>query len=322
MNSQIHGPLKIFCGNSLPELALGIAQKLGVPLGSAQVTKFSDGETSVSIGETVRGCDVFVIQSTQEPTNDHLMELLIMIDAFKRASAGRINAVIPYYGYARQDRKVKSRDPITAKLVADLLTTAGADRVITMDLHSDQIQGYFNIPLDNLLGAPILIKYLLEKGAADAEDVIMVSPDIGAVTRTRRFAERLNAPLAIIDKRRPKANVSEIMNIIGDVNGKRCILVDDMIDTGGTIANAAFALKEHGAKEIYACASHAVLSGDACDKLERAPLDRIILLDSISLPKEKQRAKIKVLSCVDLFSEAIRRVHENEPLSSLFIKLD
>lgn len=322
MYSQIHGPLKIFCGNSLPELALGIAQKLGVPLGISQVSKFSDGETSVSIGETVRGCDVFVVQSTQAPTNDHLMELLIMIDAFKRASAGRINAVIPYYGYARQDRKVKSRDPITAKLVADLLTTAGADRVITMDLHSDQIQGYFNIPLDNLLGAPILLKYLLEKGAADTDDVIMVSPDIGAVTRTRRFAERLNAPMAIIDKRRPKANVSEIMNIIGDVNGKRCILVDDMIDTGGTIAHAAFALKAHGAKEVYACASHAVLSGDACDKLDQAPLDRVILLDSINLPKEKHRAKIKVLSCVDLFSEAIRRIHENEPLSSLFIKLD
>ena len=245
-----------------------------------------------------------------------------MLDAFKRASAGRINVVIPYYGYARQDRKVKSRDPITAKLVADLLTTAGADRVITMDLHSDQIQGYFNIPLDNLLGAPILLNYLLDKGVGDAGDVVMVSPDIGAVTRTRRFAERLNVPIAIIDKRRPKANVSEIMNIIGDVKDKRCILVDDMIDTGGTIANAAFALKDHGAKEVYACASHAVLSGDACDKLEQAPINRVILLDSIPLSPQKQRSNIRVLSCVDLFSEAIRRIHENEPLSSLFVKVD
>lgn len=322
MHSQIYGPIKIFCGNSLPDLAGGIARKLGVPLGLSEVTKFSDGETSVSIGETVRGCDVFVIQSTHTPVNDHLMELLIMIDAFKRASAGRINAVMPYYGYARQDRKVKSRDPITAKLVADLLTSAGADRVITMDLHSDQIQGYFNIPLDNLLGAPILLKYFLEKGAAQAEDVVVVAPDIGAVTRTRRVAERLNAPIAIIDKRRPKANVSEIMNIIGDVDGKRCILVDDMIDTGGTIANAAFALKDHGAREIYAAASHAVLSGEACDKLERAPIDRVILLDSIHLPRDKQREKFRILSCGDLFSEAIRRVHENEPLSDLFVKVD
>ncbi|MFZ2258317.1 MAG: ribose-phosphate pyrophosphokinase [Clostridiaceae bacterium] len=322
MHTQIHGPMKIFGGNSVPNLAAGIAQRLGVPLGLSTVTRFSDGETSVSINETVRGCDVFVIQSTQTPTNDHLMELLIMLDAFKRASAGRINVVIPYYGYARQDRKVKSRDPITAKLVADLLTTAGADRVITMDLHSDQIQGYFNIPLDNLLGAPILLNYLLDKGVGDAGDVVMVSPDIGAVTRTRRFAERLNVPIAIIDKRRPKANVSEIMNIIGDVKDKRCILVDDMIDTGGTIANAAFALKDHGAKEVYACASHAVLSGDACDKLEQAPINRVILLDSIPLSPQKQRSNIRVLSCVDLFSEAIRRIHENEPLSSLFVKVD
>lgn len=322
MHPQFYGPIKIFCGNSLPTLAGSIAQRLGVPLGISEVTRFSDGETSVSIGETVRGCDVFVIQSTGTPANDHLMELLIMIDAFKRASAGRINAVIPYYGYARQDRKVKSRDPITAKLVADLLTTAGADRVITMDLHSDQIQGYFNIPLDNLLGAPILIDYLRTKGVGDSDDVVFVSPDIGAVTRTRRFAERLNAPIAIIDKRRPKANVSEIMNIIGDVSGKRCILVDDMIDTGGTIANAAYALKEHGARAIYACASHAVLSGAASDKLAAAPLDRVILLDSICLPKEKLRDNFRILSCADLFSEAIRRIHENEPLSGLFVKVD
>ncbi len=321
MHSQTYGPIKIFCGNSLPTLAAGIAQKLGVPLGLSEVTKFSDGETSVSINETVRGCDVFVIQSTQTPSNDHLMELLIMIDAFKRASAGRINAVIPYYGYARQDRKVKSRDPITAKLVADLLTTAGADRVITMDLHSDQIQGYFNIPLDNLVGAPILLKYFIEKGAANVDDVVLVAPDIGAVTRTRRFAERLNAPIAIIDKRRPKANVSEIMNLIGDVEGKRCILVDDMIDTGGTITNAAYALRDHGAKEIYAAATHAVLSGEACDRLQKSPLDRVILLDTICLEQHKMRDKFQVLSCVDIFGEAIRRVHENEALSSLFDKL-
>ena len=238
-----HGKnIKVFTGNSHPELANEIAKILGVPMGASKVSTFSDGEISVDINETVRGADVFIVQSTCSPVNNNLMELLIMIDAFKRASAGRINAVIPYYGYARQDRKAKSRDPITAKLVADLLTAAGADRVLTMDLHASQIQGYFNIPVDHLMGAPILSKHFVEKGLADQDDVVVVSPDLGSVTRARKFADRLHAPIAIIDKRRPKANVSEIMNIIGEVEGKRCILIDDMIDTAGTIANAANAL--------------------------------------------------------------------------------
>lgn len=310
--------MKIFAGNSQPEMALGIARKLGLPLGKAEISRFSDGEIAVSIAETVRGCDVFVVQSTRTPVNDNLMELLIMIDAFKRASAGRINAVIPYYGYARQDRKVKARDPITAKLVANLLTVAGADRVITLDVHSEQIQGYFDIPMDNLHGGPILAKYFSDLGFRNADDVVLVAPDLGSVTRTRKFAERLGAPIAIIDKRRPKPNVSEIMNIIGDVTDKRCIMVDDMIDTGGTIANAAAALKAHGAREVYAAASHAVLSGAAPQRLQASPINEIILLDTIRLGEEKAVGKIRVLSCIELFSEAIHRVHANEPLSTIF----
>lgn len=232
-----HGKkIKIFTGNSHPELAKEIADLLGIPLGNAKVSTFSDGEISVDINETVRGVDVFIVQSTSSPVNNNLMELLIMIDAFKRASAGRITAVIPYYGYARQDRKAKSRDPITAKLVADILTAAGANRVLTMDLHASQIQGYFNIPVDHLLGSPILAKSFVENGFNDKDDVVVVSPDLGSVTRARKFADKLNAPIAIIDKRRPRANVSEIMNIIGDVRGKRCILIDDMIDTAGTLS--------------------------------------------------------------------------------------
>lgn len=310
--------MKIFCGNSSKDLADGIARTLGVPLGQAEVGRFSDGEISVSIAETVRGCDVYVIQSTRTPVNDHLMELLIMMDAFKRASAGRINAVIPYYGYARQDRKAKARDPITAKLVADLLTEAGADRVIAMDLHSEPIQGYFDIPVDNLLGGPILAGYFLEKGFGQAHDVTVVAPDVGSVKRTRRFAEFLGAPIAIIDKRRPEPNVSEIMHIIGEVKDKRCIMVDDMIDTGGTVANAAQALKEQGAKEIYVAATHAVLSGQAPDRIASAPVTEAVFLDTIPLTEDKKRHNIRALSCVSLFSEAIRRVHENEPLSTIF----
>lgn len=310
--------IKIFAGNSLPEMAAGIARNLNTYVGEAQLNRFSDGETAVSIGETVRGCDVFVIQSTQTPVNDNLMELLIMIDAFKRASAGRINAVIPYYGYARQDRKVKARDPITAKLVANLLTSAGADRVITLDVHSPQIQGYFDIPMDNMRGGPILANYFIDRGFRNAEDVILVAPDLGSVSRTREFAERLGAPIAIIDKRRPRPNVSEIMNIIGDVSNKRCIMVDDMIDTGGTIVNAAKALKAHGAKEIYAAASHAVLSGNAPDRLQESEVTEVIFLDTVRLGADKIKDKMTVLSCVDLFSEAIERVHCNRPLSTIF----
>ncbi len=260
--------IKIFSGNSNSDLAKEIADRLGLPLGDSDVKTFSDGEISVNINETVRGVDVFVVQSTNAPVNDHLMEMLIMIDAFKRASAGRITAVIPYYGYARQDRKAKARDPITAKLVADILTAAGADRVLTMDLHAPQIQGYFDIPLDHLLGAPILSKYFVQKGFLDRDDIVVVSPDLGSVTRARKFADKLQAPIAIIDKRRPKANVSEVMNIIGDIEGKVCILIDDMIDTAGTITNGAEALVKIGAKEVYACCTHAVLSGPAIDRLE------------------------------------------------------
>ncbi|MFH5836126.1 ribose-phosphate diphosphokinase [Proteiniclasticum sp. C24MP] len=309
---------KVFAGNSHPELAKQIADILGVKLGDNKVGTFSDGEIFVETNETVRGCDVFIVQSTNNPVNDNLMELLIMIDAFKRASAGRINAVIPYYGYARQDRKVKSRDPITAKLVADLLTKAGADRVLTMDLHAAQIQGYFNIPLDHLLGMPIIADYFIKKGFMENSDVVVVSPDLGSVTRTRKLAERLHAPMAIIDKRRPKANVSEIMNIIGDIKGKTCILIDDMIDTAGTISNAANALMDLGAVEVYAACTHGVLSGPAIDRINHSAIKELVMLDTIAQPKREDMHKFTSLSVAPLFAEAIRRITEDVPLSKLF----
>lgn len=314
-----HGKnIKVFTGNSHPELANEIAKILGVPMGASKVSTFSDGEISVDINETVRGADVFIVQSTCSPVNNNLMELLIMIDAFKRASAGRINAVIPYYGYARQDRKAKSRDPITAKLVADLLTAAGADRVLTMDLHASQIQGYFNIPVDHLMGAPILSKHFVEKGLADQDDVVVVSPDLGSVTRARKFADRLHAPIAIIDKRRPKANVSEIMNIIGEVEGKRCILIDDMIDTAGTIANAANALKDLGATAVYACCTHGVLSGPAFERINNSAIEELVMLNTIDLPENVETDKITSLSVAPIFAEAIKRIYDDEPISKLF----
>jgi ribose-phosphate pyrophosphokinase len=314
-----HGKnIKIFTGNAHPQLAADIAKILGLPVGSAQVGCFSDGETSVNINETVRGADVFVVQPTNAPVNDNLMELLIMIDAFKRASAGRVTAVIPYYGYARQDRKAKARDPITAKLVADIITTAGADRVLTMDLHAAQIQGYFNIPLDNLMGVPILAKYFVEKGFKENDDVVVVSPDLGSVTRARKFADKLHAPIAIIDKRRPRANVCEIMNIIGDVKGKICILVDDMIDTAGTIANAANALINLGAKEVYACCSHGVLSGPAIERLQNCALKEVVMLNTIKLPEEKNMEKFKYISVAPIFAEGIKRIYEDVSISGLF----
>lgn len=309
---------KIFTGNSHPELAKKIADILGVKLGDSRVGTFSDGEIFAETNETVRGCDVFIIQSTNHPVNDNLMELLIMIDAFKRASAGRINAVIPYYGYARQDRKVRSRDPITAKLVADILTTAGADRVLTMDLHASQIQGYFNIPLDHLLGMPIISDYFIKKGFSENSDVVVVSPDLGSVTRTRKLAERLHAPMAIIDKRRPKANVSEIMNIIGEVKGKTCILIDDMIDTAGTISNAANALMGLGAKEVYAACTHGVLSGPAIDRINQSAIKELVMLDTIPWPNRDDMDKFTALSVAPLFAEAIKRITEDVPLSKLF----
>jgi ribose-phosphate pyrophosphokinase len=311
-----HGKnIKIFTANSNPSLAKEIADILEVPVGDSNVSKFSDGEISVDINETVRGADVFVIQSTNNPVNDYLMELLIMIDAFKRASAGRITAVIPYYGYARQDRKAKARDPITAKLVADLIDAAGADRVLTMDLHAAQIQGYFNVPVDHLLGTPILGRYYVEK---NLEDVVVVSPDLGSVTRARKFADRLHAPIAIIDKRRPKANVSEVMNIIGDVSGKTAILVDDMIDTAGTIVHGAEALMERGAKKVLACCTHPVLSGPAVERIQNSPISELVVLNTIALPQEKKLDKIKVLSVAPVFAEAIKRIYQDISVSPLF----
>ena len=314
-----HGKnIKIFTGNSHPELAKEIADLLGLPLGKSKVSTFSDGEISVDIGETVRGTDVFIVQSTSSPVNDNLMELLIMIDAFKRASAGRITVVMPYYGYARQDRKAKSRDPITAKLVADLITAAGAYRVLTMDLHAAQIQGYFNIPVDHLLGSSILANYFVEKGFDEDDDVVVVSPDLGSVTRARKFADRLHAPIAIIDKRRPKANVSEIMNIIGEIKGKKCILIDDMIDTAGTIANAANALKDLGATNVYACCTHGVLSGPAFERINNSAIEELVMLNTIKLPERDGLIKFKALSVAPLFAEAIKRIYNDEPISKLF----
>ena len=309
--------IKIIAGNSNMELAQKIADYIGVNVANCQVTTFSDGEISVNINETVRGCDVFVVQSTNNPVNENLMELLIMIDALRRASAGRITAVIPYYGYARQDRKAKARDPITAKLVANLITAAGADRVLTMDLHAAQIQGYFDIPLDHLLGGSLLANYFNKK---NIEDLVVVSPDLGRVTRSRKFANQLDGevPLAIIDKRRPKANVCEVMNLIGDVNGKNVIMLDDMIDTAGTITNAANALKEFGAKDIYACCTHAVLSGPAIERIENSAISELIVLDTIRLPKEKEIDKIKVLTVAEMFGEAIKKIFSNESVSVLF----
>ncbi|NLP14037.1 MAG: ribose-phosphate diphosphokinase [Clostridium sp.] len=319
---NLHGKdIKIFAGNSNMELAKEIAEKMGLPLGMANVGKFSDGETAININEVVRGSDVFIIQSTCPPVNDNLVELLIMIDALKRASAGRITAVMPYFGYARQDRKAKARDPISAKLVANLLTKAGADRVLTMDLHAPQLQGFFDIPLDHLLGGRILAHYFLDK-FGDTSDVVVVSPDVGSVSRSRKFAQRLDVPLAIIDKRRPKANVSEIMNIIGDVNNKRAILVDDIIDTGGTIVNAANALAEMGAKEVYACCTHGLLSGPAIEKIEKSQMKELVALNTIPLDENKRIDKIISLSVATVFAEAIERIYGDISISSLFTQQD
>ena len=306
---------KVFCGNSHPELAEEIASIMGKPLGKATVTKFSDGEISVNLWETVRGIDVYIVQPTCNPVNDNLMELLIMIDAMKRASAGRINAVIPYYGYARQDRKAKARDPITAKLVANLLVAAGADRVVSMDLHANQIQGYFDIPVDHLVGMPILARYFKEK---KLDDLCVVSPDHGSVTRARNMAEFLDCPIAIVDKRRPEPNKSEIMNIIGDIEGKNCIIIDDMIDTAGTITNAANAIKDMGAKNVYACATHPVLSGPALERIDASAICEMVLLNTIPIPEEKKLEKMTFLSVAPIFAEAMTRIFTNGSVSKIF----
>ncbi len=307
--------LKVFSGNSNPQLAQEIVEHIGLPLGNAEFHNFSDGEIRVDLKESVRGADCFLIQSTCYPVNDNLMEILVMLDALKRASAKSINVVIPYYGYARQDRKARARDPITAKLVANLLETAGADRVIVMDLHATQIQGFFDIPVDHLLGVPILAKYFIDKGL---DDVVVVSPDHGGVTRARRLAERLQAPIAIIDKRRPEPNVAEVMNIVGNIEGKTCILIDDIIDTAGTIVLATNALIESGAKEVYACCTHPVLSGPAMERISSSKIKELVVTNTIPIPKEKEIPNLKRLSVAPLIGEAIIRVHEELSVSKLF----
>ncbi|MFP3917784.1 ribose-phosphate diphosphokinase [Lysinibacillus telephonicus] len=308
--------LKIFSLNSNYPLAQEIAELMGVELGKSSVKHFSDGEIQISIEESIRGCDVFIVQSTSAPVNEHLMELLIMVDAVKRASARTVNVVIPYYGYARQDRKAKAREPITAKLVANLLETAGATRVIVLDLHAPQIQGFFDILIDHLMAVPLLSQYFKEK--LSGEDVVIVSPDHGGVTRARKMAERLKAPIAIIDKRRPKPNVAEVMNIVGNVEGKVCILIDDIIDTAGTITIGANALIESGAKEVYACCSHPVLSGPAIERIENSAIKELVVTNTIQLSEEKMSPKIKQLSVANLMAEAISRVYENKSVSTLF----
>lgn len=307
--------IKLFSGNSNRPLAEAIARELKLELGNLEVGHFSDGETSVHIGETVRGRDVFIIQSTSYPVNENLMDLLVCIDALRRASAGRITAVIPYFGYARQDRKARPRDPITAKLVADIITSAGADRVLTIDLHAAQIQGFFDIPVDHLEGGPILYKHF--KSMAD-DDFVVVSPDVGSVSRARNVATKLNCPMAIIDKRRPKANQVEIMNIIGDVKGKTCLLVDDMIDTAGTICQGAEALAKNGAKKIYACCTHAVLSGPAIDRLTASPIDKVVTLDTINQPEEHKIPKLEVLSVAKLLAKAIENIYLDKKMSEIY----
>ena len=313
--------IKIFCGNSNPEFAKNICKDLGVDLGKAEVKTFADGEASVSLLETVRGADVFLVQFTCKPVNDHLMELLVMCDACRRASAGRITAVIPYFGYARQDRKAKSRDPISAKLVANMITAAGADRVLTMDLHAAQIQGFFDIPLDHLLGNPTFVDYYLAKFPEteyNHDDFVVVSPDVGSVGRARAFAAKVHMGLAIVDKRRQKANVCEVMNVIGDVKGKTCILFDDMVDTAGSLCNAAKALTEQGAKEVYACATHGVLSGPAYDRIEESPIKEMVFLNTIPEVRNTPSGKLKFLDVSHVFARAIEHVHGGTSIADLF----
>lgn len=312
-----HGnTIEILAGNSNRPLAEAIAAQLKIPLSDAEVGKFSDGEISVTLPQTVRGKDIFIIQSTSAPVNDNLMELLILIDACKRASAGRITAVMPYFGYARQDRKARPRDPITAKLVADILASAGADRVMTMDLHAAQIQGFFDIPVDHLYGAPLLAKYY--KSMMD-ENWVVVSPDVGSVGRARNFAARVDASIAIVDKRRPKANQIEIMNVIGDVKGKKCLMVDDMIDTAGTICQGAEALVKNGAQEVYACCTHGVLSGPAIDRINASPIKQLLVLDTINIPEDiRKNPKFKIVSVAKAIARAITAVYSDSSLSAIY----
>lgn len=309
--------LKIFSLSSNRPLAEKIAEAVGLELGKISISRFSDGEVKVNVEESIRGAHVYIVQSTSDPVNDNLMELLIMIDALRRASAKTINVVMPYYGYARQERKAQSREPITAKLVANMITIAGADRVLTLDLHAPQIQGFFDIPVDHLIGVPLLADYFLEKGLF-GEDVVVVSPDHGGVVRARKLADFLKSPIAIIDKRRPRPNVSEVMNIIGDVVGKKCIIIDDMIDTAGTITLAAAALLDKGADSVYACCTHAVLSGPAVERLDESDIKEVIVTDSIQQPEGRHLDKLQTISVGTLVGEAIKRIHENRSVSPLF----
>jgi ribose-phosphate pyrophosphokinase len=307
--------LKIFTGNSNPALAKEICETLGVKLGDATVGRFSDGEIQLRILENVRGADTYIVQPTSPPVNDSVMELLIMVDALARASARRITLVLPYYGYGRQDRKAEPRVPITAKLMANLITAAGADRVLSMDLHAGQIQGFFDIPVDHLYAMPVFLDYIRQK---NFKDLVIVSPDAGGVERAHAFAKRLDAELAIVDKRRPRANVADVMNVIGDVKGKTTILLDDMVDTAGTLCNDAVALQKFGAKHIYAACSHGVLSGPAIERLNQSPIEELMISNSIPL-NGKVSSKIKVLSVAPLLAEAIKRIHEDESISQLFV---
>lgn len=317
-NQYKNSNLRLFSLKANEPLAQEIADHIGIPLGKCQVNRFSDEEVQINIEESVRGCDVFIVQSTSQPVNEHLMELLIMIDALKRASAATINIVMPYYGYARQDRKSRSREPITAKLVANLIETAGADRVISLDLHAPQLQGFFDIPIDHLMGVPILSDYFMENKDLDFDEVVVVSPDHGGVTRARKMADRLKTPIAIIDKRRPKPNVAEVMNIVGEIEGRTAIIIDDIIDTGGTMKLAAQALLDKGAKEVYACCTHPVLSGPAISRIEESVIKELVVTNSIQLPEDKKSEKITELSVGELMAQAIVRVYEEESVSILF----
>ena len=312
MNDKI----KIFSGTSNPKLAQGIVEHMGLKLSEIELSRFSDGEISVKIKENVRNAEIFIVQSTCNPVNDHIIELMLMTDAARRASAKSITAVIPYFGYARQDRKVEPRVPISSKVIANMLQTSGVKRVLTMDLHADQIQGFFDIPVDNLFGSLICIDYILKM---KMQDLVVVSPDAGGVDRARFYAKKVNAGLAIIDKRREKANVSEVMHVIGDVKGKNCILVDDIIDTAGSISGAARALKENGANKVYCYAVHPVFSGKAFERLDEAPFEEIIITNTIPIEESKKLDKMRILSVADLFAEAIERIHKGESVSSLFL---
>ena len=313
--------IKVFYGNACEEFTKSLCMELGLPISRCTLKTFADGEVAVSIEETVRGCDVYLVASTCKPVNDRLMELLILIDACRRASAGRVTAVIPYFGYARQDRKAKSRDPISAKLIANMITAAGADRVLTMDLHAAQIQGFFDIPVDHLLGCPTFIQYWMNKFPEDQcnhDDFVVVSPDVGSVARARTFANKVHMGLAIVDKRRPKANVCEVMNVIGDVKGKTCILYDDMVDTAGSLCNAAQALVDNGAKAVYACATHGVLSGPALERIEASPIQELVLLNTIPLEKNTPSNKIVQLNVAPIFARAIAHIHGGTSIADLF----